>query len=472
MEVPMPYVRKRGNQVAIVHGERERETGKVQQRILFAFYSKDEAREALGKGGAEGERQFRSLLEHQYPAIRFDWKKLKREIEKNLGVLPEEYPYRETRLQGRFRTDLRAFLRQLVLTDPQSLFPSAEVIEEHRHELEFLVDLVRWRLETRKVREKRWNADNRFFWRFELQGGDVPSEAEEFAVGYFERGDLERAEAAFRLLIECFDGYADGHNYLGTIAEERGDLQEAVQHYRRAVETGRHLFPRRTGKKREWSNLKCRPYMRGLKHLARILNYAGRYEEALALCLRIESECGDDLGAIDQRSLIVLNLGRYEEAADSALYANGLFPEASLTAAFALHELGHKEEALAWFLHGAINSPRAARALAGLSSPRPGSSEEAEDHNMGIHLSKSLHRYLEDHPASRRFHRRILRAPQVDAILDESEQVVRRRRHQAPKGTREAFDRMTEMRKPEYARERASELFPLFFPREGAKAGR
>jgi hypothetical protein len=35
----MAYVRRRGNQLAIVQGEREPGTGKVQQRILFTLYN-------------------------------------------------------------------------------------------------------------------------------------------------------------------------------------------------------------------------------------------------------------------------------------------------------------------------------------------------------------------------------------------------------------------------------------------------
>jgi hypothetical protein len=52
----MAYVRRRGNQLAIVQGQREPGTGKVQQHVLFALYSKAEALEAVGrgsKGGAE-----------------------------------------------------------------------------------------------------------------------------------------------------------------------------------------------------------------------------------------------------------------------------------------------------------------------------------------------------------------------------------------------------------------------------------
>ena len=57
-----------------------------------------------------------------------------------------------------------------------------------------------------------------------------------------------------------------------------------------------------------------RPYMRGLRNLCRTLVRAGRYDEALALCDRLERECGDDLTADAQRTSIRLNTGRWEEA--------------------------------------------------------------------------------------------------------------------------------------------------------------
>ena len=68
----MAYVRARGNQLAIVHGEREPETGKVEQRILFTLYSKAEALEALGCRGEATSERFRYLLERGHPDVKFN----------------------------------------------------------------------------------------------------------------------------------------------------------------------------------------------------------------------------------------------------------------------------------------------------------------------------------------------------------------------------------------------------------------
>lgn len=58
-EVLMAYVRARGDQLTIVQGEREPETGKVEQRILFTLYSKAEALEALDRGDEHGAERSR-----------------------------------------------------------------------------------------------------------------------------------------------------------------------------------------------------------------------------------------------------------------------------------------------------------------------------------------------------------------------------------------------------------------------------
>jgi hypothetical protein len=45
------------------------------------------------------------LLELEYPEIRFPWKRIWREIARNIDVLPEAYEYREAEMVKRFRAD-------------------------------------------------------------------------------------------------------------------------------------------------------------------------------------------------------------------------------------------------------------------------------------------------------------------------------------------------------------------------------
>ncbi|MBP1609956.1 MAG: Tetratricopeptide 2 repeat protein, partial [Acidobacteria bacterium] len=76
----MAYIRKRGNRIALVQGERDPETGKVCQRVLFTFYSKKEATAALDK--TQGQL-LQDLLELEYPELRFSWKRIWRELARN-----------------------------------------------------------------------------------------------------------------------------------------------------------------------------------------------------------------------------------------------------------------------------------------------------------------------------------------------------------------------------------------------------
>ena len=455
----MAYVRRRGNQLAIVQGEREPGTGKVQQRILFTLYSKAEALEAVGRGTKGGAERFRHLLQREHPDVKFNWRAIRRALEKDLDVLPERYAYRPERLRGRFRADLCTFARQLILADPQDLTSAAQLIQEHHHELEYLADLIHWRLKLRDQKESEWNADNPFYWRFTLQGRDVPPDTEEHAAAFYERGEYERAEAVFRLLVDCFDGYAEGYNYLGLIALEQRKLDEALALFQKTAELGRKLFPGLVGKKRYWRDHATRPYMRGLRNSVLTLNEAGRFDEAMALCDRLDDECGDEITAAWHRAVIYLNTGKWQRAAEAAQRLTGLYPEANLIVAFALYELGRIDQVLSAFLHGALNHPRAARMLLGERAPAPKSSDETRDHNTGVSLRRALHAYLDGQSrASKRFFRGLVRDPRVVGLLKEIVAVVQRRTAQHPTGEREAFDRMMLMHSPEFARLQAHKL--------------
>lgn len=465
----MAYVRRHGNQIAVVCGERDKDTGKVEQRILFTLYSREEAREALGEGGDGGEYQFEWLLAHRHPGIEFNWKKIAKGIRRNFECLPENYPDAENRPRAEFRSDLCAFARRLILSDPQQLLASAELIRSQSHELAIIAELIKWRLDMCEQKEDDWNRDNKFAWRYELRHWGVPPEVEEMAEKYIDDGELPRAEACFRLLIDCFPDYADGYNYLGEIAFKQERRNEAIEHYRRAVEVGAGLFPKRIAKKRYWRELATRPYMRGLRNLTWALNEAGKYEEALDLCERQEQVCGDDVSAACVRGLVYLNRGKWRHALEAALHVNQLLPSESFIAAYALYELGESLESLCWFLHGALNFPRAALLLAGKRSIAPKSYDEVRGHNAGVDLLRSLRGYLSDrHARGPRFVKKLVADREVAKLLALAEDVVRQRTREVRAESHDAFDRMLAMQKPEYARARAAELAPRLIGRKGA----
>jgi tetratricopeptide (TPR) repeat protein len=460
----VPYVRTRGNQLAIVHGAREAGTGKVQQQVLFTLYSKAEALAALGRG--DSALSFRGLLGRQYPGLKFNWKALTRGIEENLGALPETYEYREDRLRGRFHQDLCAFAKQLFLTDPQHLLSSAQLIDEHRHELEYVQELIGWRLKLRHQKKSDWNQDNPFYWRFALHGRGVPAAPEEHGAELFYKGEYTKAAAIFRLLIDCYGDYAEGHNYLGLIALEQRKYDEAVAQFQTAMAQGRKLFPTRISKKQYWSDHSTRPYIRGLRSLTDALVQAGRFEEALPLCDRLEAECGDRVSAAWHRATIGLNTGRWDPAVKAGRYlCEETLSEASLMAAFGLFEQGRQEEALVAFLIGALNCPRAARMVLGEKTSTPLSNEGARDHNAGVSLCRELHAFLRDQSReSKKFFRALVRDPRVVKLLDEAIAVVHRWSEADPVGHKAAFKRMTLMRSPEFARMQAQGLKDLVEP--------
>lgn len=452
----MPFVRRRGSQLVLAHGEREPGTGKVQQRILFTLYSRPEALEAIGRGSPDERHQFRALVEDAFPKLRFDWRGIERGIAANLDVLPETYEYRTTRLLSRFRSDLCAFAKQLIVADPNSLLSAGQTIDAHRAELGFLVELISARLRAPAPRPAKYNEDNPWFWRTAFRGREVPADIEELAAERYEWHDFDKAEVIFRLLVDAFDDYAEGYNYLGLIAYQRSRLPEAIDHFRKTIEVGRRLFPKRVAKSSWWADLSTRPYMRGLRNLALALNEAAEYDEALAICDRLEEECDDAMSANAHRAPAYLNTGRWADAAKAALYNRDVDASESLVAALAQYEAGRRDDAVVSFLHGVLNSPRAAKMMLGRRMTQPEHHLEARDHNAGVHLVRALRPFLaRPRRAPLRSFRELLENPRVASLIHELETVARRYSSAGSKADRADFLRMTELQTLEFAKAQA-----------------
>lgn len=123
----MAYVRQHGNQLAIVSGERDKETGSVQQRVLFTFYSKDEAKAAIGTGTENRKSLFQNLMCKAYPGSKFDWEKINQAIEQKLDILPEKYESRTAECSKDLSSTIKALVKDIVLADPY-LIPSARAV--------------------------------------------------------------------------------------------------------------------------------------------------------------------------------------------------------------------------------------------------------------------------------------------------------------------------------------------------------
>lgn len=104
----MPYVRRRGSHLAIVHGSRHPDSKKVEQHVLVTLHSKAEALAAIrrSKKGLGGD--FHALMEHRYPEVRFDWAAIDAAIAEHMDHLPDLAKSREARATGGFEDAHRA----------------------------------------------------------------------------------------------------------------------------------------------------------------------------------------------------------------------------------------------------------------------------------------------------------------------------------------------------------------------------
>lgn len=445
----MPFLRARGHQLAILHGARAPDTGEVDQKTLFTFYSRVEAEAAIGPR----HRELEALLEERHPQIRFDWEALRKAIGEQLDALPETYDYAD-RSRRRFEEGLRGFARELLVADPRMRPRAGPLVEAHRHELELLAWLIEWRLQTASERDDRFTALDEFHWRFDAPADGVSPDAEEHAAELYERGRYDEAASAFRLFLACFPDYAEGHHYLGLIALEQDRLDDAIAAFRATVAIGRKLFPKRIAKDAWWSDLATRPYMRGLRSLAGTLDRTGRYDEALEVCARLEKECHDDLFADAYRAQIYMNLGRFPEAAECANRLVGLWPSECFTAGFALAEAGDPR-AQALLVRAVLHHPRAALAVTGGRVPAARTHEDGRDDEVGRTLLRGLAAWLR---AGRRPGLRLLRqilkaAPTKRALAQLQDAVEGWRRNE-----RLGFERMNEMREPAFAEILAQEI--------------
>lgn len=293
----MPYVRTRGNQVAIVHGARHPDTRQVEQQILFVLYSQEEARDALCDLEEGGSQALRHALEHAHPHLRFDWPRLRREIAARLEGLPATAEPTHARMAGALHEDLVRFGRRLALTTPLDSRAAALAIEAERSALEVLATWIARRLDDLRDIPETPGWPPPFRWPLGPREHRVPDDLEELGQAAYEGGDDEQATATFRLLVEAFPGYADGWSFLGLIALRAGRYDEAIAHFERTVEVGRRSLPRRVARRDWWSRLETRPYMRGLRNLALTLQRAGRHADAIAVATRLHKECDDDLSA-------------------------------------------------------------------------------------------------------------------------------------------------------------------------------
>jgi tetratricopeptide (TPR) repeat protein len=406
--VTMPYIREHGDQLAIVHGQRNKQTGKVEQRVLFAFYSKKEALAATGNPDVKELSRFRQLMEGTYPALKFNWPHLIKEIEKRVDCLPDQYNKRGSDFARDFDSALSRFAKELILTDPYENTAAKEILNECRGKLEVLRELIDFRLSAAATKtkgklrvvedggiEELVNQQDEFSWHYMLRGTDVPVGIEEWASDLYDKGDLTKAKAIFEILVGSFSNYAEGHNYLGLIALKENRIEDAIAEFEQTMKLGRNLFPRSVPRKDYWSVLGTRPFMRGLMNLIHCFQITEKFGQAAALVDQLDHECGNKDTANVYRASIHLNLGNWQEAYSYANKNMDWAPEEGFIAGFALAEAGDFKKSVEPFVYAALNNPHTARMLLNIPKTESKDAIAIDDHNAGVHLLSTISTYLE-----------------------------------------------------------------------------
>jgi tetratricopeptide (TPR) repeat protein len=464
------YLRKHGGQLAIVHGERNKSSGNVEQRTLFVFYSKREARAAIGHAATKERARFRTLMESTYPAVKFNWTKLISEIEKRLDSLPAEYDKTNDKATSDFEDALARFTKELVLADPYEVPGASKLLRAHRQKLLVLKDLIDQQLSVfrRESKGKLRVVDNddelptrhadEFHWRHQLKGTDMPMSVEEWASDLYDRCEYDKARPIFELLVSSFDNYAEGHNYLGLIALKQNRLEDAIGEFEKTIKIGRTLFPRTMAKNDYWSDLSTRPYVRGLTNLAISLQMAGRFEDALRVSDQLAKECGDDHSADVYRASIYLNLGDWHKAETLAIKHIGWSTEEGFIAGFALYESGDREKAVEMFLHAALNNPQTAKLLLDLPKNEPTNSIAVDNHNAGIYTRQLLDAYLKKHKRSGyAFFQELCKKQAFIDLLNRVEKCAQNHTNR-DSSSRENFDEWHRMRERSFAKLESKKL--------------
>lgn len=456
-----PYVRVHGNQVALVHGVRDKVSRNVQQRTLFTLYSKTEARAAIGEHeNSEHARYFQQLLQAANPNLKFNWKELNKQILEKMEVLPDTYPVQEERSTTTLRNAMDEFVKQLVVIDPNYSSAGRDAVNQLADELRVLQFLLESRLELASLKTTRrdespFDKQDPFCWRNEVTGNEVSLDIEKLSIDLHQSHQFARAKTLLSLLVRCFPNYAEGFNRLGLIALQEGKPKDAAEFFKTTIKVGRKRFPRRIAKDAYWSDVETRPYIRGLMNLALALNQAGRYHEALDVCDQLYTECGanGEIAATAHRAAVYLNLGRWQEAYDQSSTLLEISPDEGFIAGYALFELGRKEEAVEVFLYGAANSPHTACLLLDAPKSKPKTSIEVDDHNAGIEMCRSVQRFFDQQTAaSRKFFKRLREHDSVKGLLKEV--IERTRKHYSESGQnhRENFDLWHQRKSRKYAR--------------------
>jgi tetratricopeptide (TPR) repeat protein len=161
-------------------------------------------------------------------------------------------------------------------------------------------------------------------------------------------GDLEGAEASFRVALEYNDRYTEPHNNLGLVAMRRGHYREARRHFRAALDRNRDFAAAWTNlgvalsTREDATDTEATPanamrafrealavdpgVMEARVNLTRLLLATGHHVDALEQARRLNQLFERDVIALTLQAEAALAMRSMQEAADSIAAARAIAP--------------------------------------------------------------------------------------------------------------------------------------------------
>jgi hypothetical protein len=377
----MPYVRRYGRQVALVHGERERGSGRVLQRVLFTLCTQAEAAAFV----TESESDPASLahrLEEAYPRLKFDWPELRAAVERWLPSLPEQHTYPVEDASRRLDRALADAGASLLLLDPRVSAASHEALERRRSSLRFLREWVDLRLQ--QLDGPDVPDEDPFDWSLRIHGTDAPAEARaQLAALHAAQGPEEAAALASELLVS-FPAFAEAHAVLGEAAERRNDVAVAAEHLHQAVALASRRGAPGAGAARWAPAAEKRDVHRWWVRLGELYLRSSQFERAVEVATRL-----DDVGLAGPASWI---RGCVEvcDPHNLAVVGHAMGSGVPFLGAIVLHRSGNQPEALRALALSAMESTRVTRILLDLRLLRARTDAERDEQGRGESMRRCL----------------------------------------------------------------------------------
>ena len=360
----MPFVRRKGGQVLVVHSARRE--GRVRQEVLARFASPEALSTVLHAWGA-----WTDAMQWRHEGLSWDFEALRERLAAELEGWAEKSRGAATRRRLKLARTIRALrddLAVLSAADPSD----AATIEESRPALFALAGTIERLLrapsgpahattaEEQRILEEKKGTDMEM-----LEAGiDEANDLFHEGMEHWWVGDVTLACRLYRKAVKLDPSHGDALTHLGIAAYERGRLKQAEALYRAAIEAEEPKLER-DGDEVHWGFIENRPYLRALGNLALCHRRRRHWEDALEIHLRmLRLNPNDNQGV---RALVgeeLHRVGRLEEAIAAHERAQE-FPACNFGLALALLAAGRATDAALPLLRGMVANRYVAPMLLG-----------------------------------------------------------------------------------------------------------